>query len=175
MKNSSIKKLIVDILLKVGYHRYMKNPVLYVILNGELKMSPGKAAAQAVHSALMLNGNSKEDFLSDYRRTVIVLEAKNSEQIKNLYTYLDETEVDANYYIDEGENEVDPYSVTALAAFVGDNEELRAMFEGFPLYKGHSEVVRVDHWGYEEDSVTVKLPVYVDSRLSLRDVKRNNK
>lgn len=112
----------------------MNNPIIYIVLNGELKMSAGKAAAQAVHAAMMLNGNSKGDFLSDYKRTVIVLEAKNAEQIKNLATYLDEAEIDSDYYIDEGVNEVDAYSVTALAAFVGDNDELRGLFSDFPLF-----------------------------------------
>ena len=115
----------------------MNNPILYVILNGELKMSAGKAAAQAVHAVMMLNGNSKSDFISAYKRTVIVLEAKNSEQIKNLYSYLDTDEIlDANYYIDEGKNEVDSYSVTALA--IGpiefDDWEKRQIFESFPLF-----------------------------------------
>jgi peptidyl-tRNA hydrolase len=122
----------------------MKNPIMYVVLNGELKMSPGKAAAQAVHSAMLLNGNSKEDFLSDFRRTVIVLEAKNAMQLQNLAIYLDGAEIDSDYYIDEGVNEVDAYSITALAAFVGDNEELRQVFEAFPLYNGHVTVKHVD-------------------------------
>lgn len=122
----------------------MKNPIMYVVLNGELKMSPGKAAAQAVHSAMLLNGNSKEDFLSDFRRTVIVLEAKNAMQLQNLAIYLDGADIDSDYYIDEGVNEVDAYSITALAAFVGDNEELRQVFEAFPLYNGHVTVKHVD-------------------------------
>lgn len=117
----------------------MTNPIMYVVLNGELNMSPGKAAAQAVHAAMMLNGNSKGDFLSDYKRTVIVLEAKNAEQIKNLAIYLDEAEIDSDYYIDEGVNEVDAYSATALAAFVGDDEDFglqarRSIFSSFPLF-----------------------------------------
>lgn len=128
----------------------MKNPIIYVVLNGELKMSPGKAAAQAVHSAMLLNETSRENFLSDFRRTVIVLEAKNSQQLQNLNTYLSETNsfsdvfIDSDYYIDEGVNEVDAYSITALAAFVGDNEELRQVFEAFPLYNGHVTVKHVD-------------------------------
>lgn len=151
----------------------VNNPRLYIVINGELKMSPGKVAAQAVHSAMLLNGNSKEDFLSDFRRTVIVLEAKNSQQIMNLYTYLDQSDVDHDYYIDEGVNEVDAYSITALAAFVGDDESLREMFEAFPLYSGHATVKRVDRFGYEEDSVVVPNPVVIDSGFSMRDVKRN--
>lgn len=117
----------------------MTNPIIYVVINGELKMSPGKVAAQAVHAVMMLNGNSKEDFLSDYRRTVIVLEAKNAQQIMSLYCYLDQTNVDHDYYIDEGVNEVDAYSITALAAFVGDDPELREMFSAFPLHRGYEK------------------------------------
>lgn len=112
----------------------MKNPIIYVVLNGELKMSPGKAAAQAVHAAMMLNVKSKKDFLSDYQRTVIVLEAKDAQQISNLSTYLFEADLDAEYYIDEGRNEVDAYSTTALAAFVGDDEEKRKIFSDLPLF-----------------------------------------
>lgn len=116
----------------------MKNPIIYIILNGELKMSPGKAAAQAVHASMMLNANSKSDFMSDHKRTVIVLEAKNAEQIKNLAIYLDEADIDCDYYIDEGKNEIDAYSVTALAVgpIAYDDKENREMFESFPLYNG---------------------------------------
>lgn len=151
----------------------MNNPRLYIVINGELKMSPGKVAAQAVHSAMLLNGNSKEDFLSDFRRTVIVLEAKNSQQIMNLYTYLDQSDVDRDYYIDEGVNEVDAYSITALAAFVGDDESLREMFEAFPLYAGHATVKRVSWFGFSEEEVIVPNPVIIDSKRSMRDIKRN--
>lgn len=114
----------------------MNNPILYVVLNGELNMSAGKAAAQAVHACMMLSANAKGDFLSDYKRTVVVLEAKNASQIENLSIYLDEAEIEADYYIDEGVNEVDAYSVTALAAgpFSKDDEEKRAIFSSFPLY-----------------------------------------
>lgn len=112
----------------------MNNPLLYIVLNGELGMSAGKAAAQAVHAAMMLE--STDDFMSHFRRTVIVLEAKNSEQIKNLYNYLDEAGVNVDYYVDEGVNEVDAYSVTALAAgpIEADDIETREIFNAFPLY-----------------------------------------
>lgn len=155
----------------------MKNPIMYVVLNGELKMSPGKAAAQAVHSAMLLNGNSKEDFLSDFRRTVIVLEAKNAMQLQNLAIYLDGADIDSDYYIDEGVNEVDAYSITALAAFVGDNEELRQVFEAFPLYGGHITVKRVEKiFGTIEldtdDKVIVPGNIKIDSGYAFRKLKK---
>lgn len=114
----------------------MKNPIIYVVLNGELKMSAGKAAAQAVHAAMLFSANAHGDFLSSYKRTVVVLEAKNSDQIKNLYEYLDDSDIEADYYIDEGKNEVDAYSATALAAgpIEHEDKEKRDIFADFPLY-----------------------------------------
>lgn len=153
----------------------MKNPVMYIVLNGELEMSPGKAAAQSVHAAMMLNGNSKGDFLSDHKRTVIVLEAKDSEQIKNLAIYLDEADIDTDYYIDEGKNEVDAYSVTALAAFVGDDEEKREIFADLPLYAGCVEVGRIDRWGFVQDRIKVKNGTKMDSFFGFLNLKRNSK
>lgn len=152
----------------------MNNPILYIVLNGELKMSPGKAAAQAVHSAMLLSKFSHEDFVSAFRRTVIVLEAKNAEQIKNLAWYLGEAEVDSDYYIDEGVNEVDAYSVTALAAFVGENEELRTIFESFPLYGGHVTVHRTEGL-FQDRKEKVVLPgnVEIDSRIAFNALKRS--
>lgn len=124
----------------------MGNPVLYIILNGELNMSAGKGAAQAVHAAMGLDNYGKP-FGTHHKRTVIILEAKNSEQLKNLHEYCQGQMLQAQYYIDEGVNEVDAYSVTALAVAPIDNddEERRAMFESFPLFRGH-EAVRKSRW-----------------------------
>lgn len=137
-------------------------------------MSPGKAAAQAVHSAMLMSDNSREDFLSDFRRTVIVLEAKNAEQIKNLAWYLGEAGVDSDYYIDEGVNEVDAYSVTSLAAFVGDNEELRSIFEALPLYSGNVTVYRTSGI-FEDRKEKITLPGFaeIDSKLAFNALKRS--
>lgn len=112
------------------------NPILYIVLNGELNMSAGKASAQAVHAAMMLQNNFGGNFTGSYKRTVVVLEAKNSEQIKNLHEYLRVAEVFSDYYIDEGKNEVDAYSITALAVepIAHDDKELREIFESFPLF-----------------------------------------
>lgn len=113
-----------------------KNPILYVILNKELNMSAGKASAQAVHAAMMLENNYSGLFASSYKRTVVVLEAENSEQIKNLYVYLGGAGIFADYYIDEGVNEVSAYSVTAMAVEPIDSgdKEKRAIFEQFNLF-----------------------------------------
>lgn len=115
----------------------MYGPVLYILLNGELNMSPGKAAAQTAHAVAALHSQyGIDDFMDEHRRTVIVLEAENEQQLKNLETYLYQAEIRVATYIDEGVNEVSPYSVTALAAgpIAIDDEETRAIFGPFPLY-----------------------------------------
>lgn len=111
-----------------------ENPILYVVLNGSLGMSSGKAAAQAVHAAMLLEGNYDGLFVSAYKRTVVVLEAKDGETIKNLLEYLQGAEIFAAYYIDEvvdGE----PYQITALAVepIAYDDEEKRSIFSNFKL------------------------------------------
>lgn len=121
----------------LGYDNNMKNPVIYILLNGELRMSPGKAAAQSVHAIASLHRHyGLAEFSCRAKRTVIVLEAKNQQQMDNLEDYLMQLEVPSGSYIDEGVNEVDAYSVTALAVgpIEGDNEELRAIFSSFDLY-----------------------------------------
>ncbi len=134
-----------------------ENPVLYVILNGELKMSPGKGAAQAVHAAMLLEGNYDGLFVAGYKRTVIVLEAENGDTLKNLLEYCQGAGVFASYYIDEVTEKGKPYQVTALAVepIPYDDEETRSIFENFPLFRGHVKVRMTDDWGIHRGSVTI--------------------
>lgn len=125
----------------------MKNPILYVLLNGELKMSPGKGAAQAVHAAMLLEGNYDGFFYSNYRRTVVVLEADNSEEIKNLKEYLDSAGIFSAYYIDEVSEAGERFQVTALAVEpIDHDDDNRSIFEDFPLFKGHITDPRRSLW-----------------------------
>lgn len=113
-----------------------EHPVLYVVLNGELEMSPGKASAQAVHAAMLLEGNYPGLFVSGYKRTVVVLEARNGETIKNLLEYLQGAGIFAAYYVDERSESRAPYQVTALAVepIAHDDEEKRSIFSDFRLF-----------------------------------------
>lgn len=111
-------------------------------------MSPGKAAAQAVHAAMMLEGNYSGMFASAYKRTVIVLEAENAEALRNLNEYLTGADIFSEYYIDEGMNEVSPFSITALAVepIEADDDEKRDILGQFGLFTGegnkYSEALR---------------------------------
>jgi peptidyl-tRNA hydrolase len=116
---------------------YVDNPFIYVLLNGELNMSPGKAAAQAVHAVGSLHRHfGIKDFSARIQRTVIILEAENQQQMDNLQSYLNELDIPTGSYIDEGVNEISPYSVTALAVgpIAGEDVETRAIFKAFPLF-----------------------------------------
>lgn len=118
-----------------------KNPIIYVILNKELNMSAGKAAAQTAHAVAMIQ-DKLPAFLDHNKRTVIVLEADNQQQITNLWEYLDNEGLTSEYYIDEGANEVAPFSITAMAVepIAAGDEERREIFSGFSLYGGPSNV-----------------------------------
>jgi len=135
-----------------------ENPVLYIVLNGELEMSPGKGAAQAVHAAMLLEGNYSGLFVSGYKRTVVVLEARNGETIKNLLEYLQGAGIFAAYYIDEMSEKHQPYQITALAVepIDADDEEKRSIFAGFDLFQGHITVKRMNRFGFFEDKVKIK-------------------
>lgn len=130
----------------------MSDPVLYVLINKELNMSPGKAAAQAVHATANLAYALGEqfDFPDSYRRAVVVLGAENQQQMENLQEYLDTAEIQSVYYIDEGVNEVGAYSITALAVepVDADDERAREIFSAFQLY-GSEEQDEEDY--YDDD------------------------
>ena len=115
----------------------MLNPIIYILINGSLKMSPGKAAAQAVHAfASLENDYTIKEFSRNIQRTVIVLEVDNQQQIDNLSKYLTACSIPCSSYIDEGVNEVSPYSVTAMAVgpIYSDELDKRQLFSTFPLF-----------------------------------------
>lgn len=100
-------------------------------------MSAGKAAAQAVHASMMLENKHRKNFLEHYRRSVIVLEAKDREQLDGIADYLTDADIDYHYYIDEGSNEVAPFSLTAMVIepFRSEfDEKRREILKGLPLY-----------------------------------------
>ncbi len=126
----------------------MNNPFIYIVLNGALNMSPGKAAAQAVHALASLDKEyGISEFSQSIKRTVIVLEAKDQQQLYNLETYLFHLDIPAESYIDEGVNEVSAYSVTALAIgpIAEDDLEKRQIVSAFPLFPAYKKKRKFFH------------------------------
>lgn len=158
----------------------MTNPTLYVILNNELNMSPGKAAAQAVHAAMMLKPKQRTDFMSDYRRTVIVLGAKNQNQLTSIGDYLFDAKIEFQYYVDEGVNEVDAFSTTALAVEPIDSEDpKRNIFAGLPVYgaieyKDEEESCCDDNYTESEQSVVNRTVYDTRRQVGVLTVKLDN-
>lgn len=152
----------------------VRKPIIYVILNGELKMSPGKAAAQAVHAVTAMVGTLGKELkfkYEHYERTVIVLEAENQQQILNLQEYLVGAGLYSAYYIDEGANEVGPYSITALAVepFSVYDDTKRDIFNPFPLYAGEDNMKEVTQKYLRMVSRNYKVPSYVRKTLEWLD------
>jgi peptidyl-tRNA hydrolase len=118
-----------------------ENPVVYIFLNKSLGMSVGKAAAQASHAAMFAGMQSSQHMQSLWatspHKTIIVLEARNEEHIRNIETYLDQRGFSANMIVDEGVNEIDPHTITALSSQIldKDNDDVKLTFSSFDLYK----------------------------------------
>lgn len=113
----------------------MKHPLIYIILNGSLKMSSGKAAAQTAHAMIQLSVPHGLRSAHVKQRTVIVLEARDQEQMQNIKSYLKGV-ADCAVYIDEGVNEVGPFAMTAMAIGPVEREDwdTRELLSGLPLY-----------------------------------------
>lgn len=137
----------------------MNNPIVYILINGELNMSAGKAAAQAAHAMASLNalgpgwGEEKtypcvKSFSEQVQRTVLVLEADNTQQILNLKSYLDMVNIPAAYYIDEGVNEVGAYSITAMAIgpIYTDDVPAREILQPFSLFPKRKKQPKRKWW-----------------------------
>ena len=118
----------------------MNNPVVYVFLNKSLHMSTGKAAAQATHAAMQVS-RVVENFSAFWNdvalRTVIVLEARDENHMRAIQDYLFERGFDTHRIIDEGVNEIDPHTITALATEIleKDDEDVVKTFSSFSLYR----------------------------------------
>lgn len=123
------------------------NPVIYVFLNKSLGMSVGKAAAQTAHAVAMslieLNSDVyKAKWIASPHRTVIVLAARDQQHMDNIRAYLQERDIPLSYIIDEGMNEIDPHTPTAMATRIlnKDKDEVVAAMSTFELYRDDIQV-----------------------------------
>lgn len=124
----------------------LNNPVIYVFLNKSLHMTTGKAAAQAVHAAVMgcliSNENDHASWLKAIHKTVIVLEARDEAHLNNISKYLLQRGFHTQTVIDEGVNETEAHVVTALASQILEKEDQETIdaFSTFNLYKDIAKI-----------------------------------
>lgn len=117
------------------------SPVIYIFINKSLGMSIGKAAAQSAHAAVFSAAESDKSrrklWLNSPHKTIIVLEARDENHIRNISKYLLQRNFISNTIIDEGMNEIDPHTITALSSLILDknDESVALTFSSFKLYK----------------------------------------
>lgn len=114
------------------------NPVMYLFVNKQLGMSPGKLAAQVAHAACLAQRGSNEELIDAWYEygfyTKLVMEARDEQHITNIQKYLEERNIKSFIVIDEGRTEIPKHSVTALGVEVIDKNELGPIFAEFKLY-----------------------------------------
>ncbi len=126
----------------------VKNPVMYVFVNKGLNMNAGKVAAQVAHAQEELftdildnADNELRDFqykcMRQNPRTVIILEAKDTDELYKINSYLESCDIYTGIYTDEGsadgEYMLEP---TAIACQYLDKCDPRTetIFKMFKLY-----------------------------------------
>lgn len=125
-----------------------KNPVMYVFVNSGLNMDAGKIAAQVAHAQEELfteihhiGGELFEhhiDCMLQNPRTVVILEAKNTDELYKINSYLESCHIITGIYVDEGSSDgeylLEP---TALACEYLDKEDERTkkIFSLFNKYE----------------------------------------
>lgn len=136
-----------------------KNPVMYVFVNKGLKMNAGKVAAQVAHAQeelfaeILDNGDNKlRDFqfrcMKQNPRTVIILEAKDTDELYKINSYLESCDIWTGIYVDEGSANGDyMLEPTAIACQYLDKCDPRTetIFKMFNLYKEETNETKQHH------------------------------
>lgn len=116
-------------------------PVMYIIANRSLGMSPGKLGAQVAHAACEAMIISDQKLIDQWRSgghyTKIVLQADGSQQLSTIREYLTERGFKTALIIDEGRTEIPAFSKTALGCAIVDKSDQHVIdtFSSFELYQ----------------------------------------
>ena len=116
----------------------MSEPVMYIVVNSNVKMSPGKVAAQAAHVAVKASHGCERTETDIWRKwyggsyVKIVLKAPEVVLEALIRAYPSRTE----FVRDEGRTEVQRNTLTALAFFpmTKDDSEFPKELKDLPLY-----------------------------------------
>jgi PTH2 family peptidyl-tRNA hydrolase len=119
---------------------------MYIFINSDLGMSPGKVAAQASHAAVeayrISNDTLVEDWYNGGHYTKLVMDGGNSSTLLIIERYLKERDFKVKLIIDEGRTEIARFSPTALGVEVVDRDDphTAATFESFSTLKAPSKL-----------------------------------
>lgn len=119
----------------------MNRPVIYILLNKGLHMTSGKIAAQAAHAAAMSVINSPKESVNAWEdavhKTIICLQVLDTVFMQNAKEYLEQRKFHMIPIIDEGANEVEPHSWTAMASQILEKEDptVEKAFSSFRTYR----------------------------------------
>lgn len=121
-------------------------PVIYVFINKSLGMSAGKLSSQTAHAVALSLCDEDKPFLEIWRnsihRTMIILQAKDDQMMKNIEAYLAERNFEMYLQYDEGVNEVEPHSLTAMASKILNKNE-QVVEDAFSTFKLYKDVVKI--------------------------------
>lgn len=137
-------------------------PAMYIFINRDLGMSPGKIAAQAGHAATeatLLSHPDTHAGLGQYGNVITypqegveelwsawrtglhyakyVMEARDADHLRDTERYLRDRGFRTALVIDEGHTEIDPIQPTALGVALVDKDDphTAATFSSFKLYR----------------------------------------
>lgn len=113
----------------------MSKPTVYIFMNKSLGMSSGKLAAQSAHAMALVD--TSKNWKTSAHRTILIMQARDDGHIRNISDYMAERGFKSFMVVDEGVNEIEPHTITALATEVVDREleHTADTFSTFELYK----------------------------------------
>lgn len=118
---------------------HLHQPYIYVIINKELGMSAGKVASQAAQGAAATIANHYPEDIAlwagAFNKGIIVLEARNEAHLRNIKDYLRQRDINSEFVIDEGVNEVPAHSITALSTQMMTADVARVALRGLRTYR----------------------------------------
>lgn len=112
-----------------------------LVMRADLKMSPGKLAAQAAHAAVKAVDTAPSEYVDDWNRngcTKIVLQVWDEETIVKLYKMAVAAYLPAVIIADEGRTEVKPGTITGLGIGPAPDGDINQITGALLLY-GYEE------------------------------------
>lgn len=158
------------------------NPAMYIFINKGLRMSTGKAAAQAAHAAvegyrlscglephrpqegLAREGYVARNWYQGGHYTKLVMEAEDDQHLLSIREYIESRGFRTALIVDEGHTEVRPFSTTALGVEIVDKDDthVAATFGEFKLLKGNPSVVIFEFDGRVDSNTYIAVKSLID-------------